>query len=234
VGATDVTTLSATRREAGGSRTARRLRRAGYVPGVVYGGTGEPVSVQVDALTLQRTLAHAGAVIELELEGDGGTPVLIKDTQRHPVTGAPLHIDFLRVRLDRPIQTQVVVELVGAEDSAGVREGGVLEQVTREITVEALPRDIPEHLTFDVSGMAVNDTATLAAVEAPAGVTLVDDPESVIATITPPRLAIEPEEEIETETELVGEAGGEGGEEAAAAEPGGEPRPETEQGTTPG
>jgi large subunit ribosomal protein L25 len=173
---------------------------------VVYGGSGEPTAFQVEARTLRRALAHTGAVIELHLEG-GSTPVLVKDVQRHPVTGDAMHIDFLRVRLDRAIQATVVLELIGAEDAPGVKSGGVMEQVTREFTIEALPGDIPDQLEHDVSALEMNDTVTLDAVTPPAGVTLVDDPETVVVTLTPPRLEIEPEEEIETETELVGEDG---------------------------
>ena len=103
-----------------------------------------------------------------------------------------------------------MLELVGADDAPGVKEGGVLEQVTRELTIEALPTDIPDSLQHDVSEMEIGDTLTLEALTPPSDVTLVDDPETVIATLTPPRLQLEEETEIEEETELVGE-----GEEAA-------------------
>jgi large subunit ribosomal protein L25 len=123
--------------------------------------------------------------------------------------------------MNETIQTTVVLELTGAEDAPGVDLGGVLSQETREVNIEALPGDIPDTITHDVSGMQINDTLTLAAVTVPDGITLLDDPETVIATITPPTL--EPvEEEIETETALVGEeaeaqAEGDTAEEASAA-----------------
>src|SRR5262249_23661170 len=91
------------------------------------------------------------------------------------------------------------------EDAPGVREGGILEQVTREVRVEALPTAIPESITHDVSGLAIGDVVTLADITAPAGVTLLDDPEETIATVTPPRLSTESADEIESETEVVGE-----------------------------
>jgi large subunit ribosomal protein L25 len=210
------TTLPASLRDADGSRGARRLRRSGQIPGVVYGGGEDPVTLQIELLTLRRVLAHAGQIVDLDLDG-ATVPVLLKDTQRHPVTGEPVHVDLLRVRMDVAIQTTVVVELVGADDAPGVKEGGVMEQVNREITVEALPGDIPDTLTLDVSGMTVNDTLTLADLTPPAGVTLIDDPETVLATCTPPRLEVEPTEEIEEETELVGE--GEAPAEGAAEAP---------------
>jgi large subunit ribosomal protein L25 len=222
-------TLDAALREVGHSRSVRRLRRSGWVPAVVYGGDGEPVAIQVEALTLNRTIAHAGAVVDLTVDGQT-TPVLFKETQRHPVTGVPMHVDFLRVNMNEAIASQVVLELEGAEGSPGARDGGVLEQVTRELNVEALPRDIPDSLTLDVSGMEMNDTLTLEALPLPAGVTLLDDPETVLATVTPPRLSVEPDEEIETETQLVGEDG----EVVEGAEAGDESGSDTEQGTTPG
>jgi large subunit ribosomal protein L25 len=143
--------------------------------------------------------------------------VLVKDVQRHPVRGEAVHVDFLRVRMDQAIQTTVTVELVGGDEAPGVVEGGVLSQETREITIEALPGDIPDSIKHDVSALEMNATITLDALTAPEGVTFVDDDDTLIASIMPPTL--EPvEEEIETETGLVGE--GEAGEGEAASEEG--------------
>lgn len=210
------TALQAKRREPSGSRSARRLRREGDVPGVLYGGGEDPVSFAVNARELRHALADAGAVLDLHLEGGKGTPVVLKELIRHPVSGEAVHLDLLRVRLDRPIQAPVQIELTGTEEAIGVREGGILEQPLREVTVEALPGDIPDVIQHDVSEMNVNDTITLEVVTAPTGVTIVTDPESVLATITPPRLQVEAETEIETETEVVGEGGEEAEGEAGA------------------
>jgi large subunit ribosomal protein L25 len=183
---------------------------------------------------LRNTLAHSGAILRVEIDGGGGTPVLVKDVQRHPVRGDLLHVDLLRVRLDRPIQATTVLELTGVEDAPGVKEGGILEQVTRELNVEALPTAIPDSIEHDVSSMEMNDTLTLAAVAAPEGVTLLDDPEeTVIATLSPPRVEEEPAEGIEEETELVGEEGEEAaaeGEAPAEGEGEGGGKPEGESG----
>jgi large subunit ribosomal protein L25 len=212
--ADDTTTLTVSPRPAEGSRANRRLRRTGLVPGIVYGGEGEPVAFQVDARELRQALAHAGAVITLTVDGHGQAPVVLKEQQRHPVTGHTLHVDLLRVDLRQRIHATVVLELTGADDAPGVKAGGVLEQVTRDLNIEALPNEIPDTIEHDVSELEIGDTITLAAVTAPAGVTLLDDPETVIVTVTPPRLSVEPSEEIEAETEVVGEGGAEG--EAAA------------------
>jgi large subunit ribosomal protein L25 len=201
----DSTKLSLTARAPEGSRASRRLRRAGNVPGVIYGGGAAPSHFAVDARTLRNTLAHSGAILDVSIDGGKSSPVLVKDVQRHPVRGEIVHVDLLRVNMNETIHTTVVLELLGADDAPGVVEGGVLSQETRELNIEALPGDIPDAIQHDVSGLEMNATLLLSAITAPAGVTLLDDPEeTVVATITPP--TAEPvEEEIETETELVGE-----------------------------
>ncbi|HEU4657461.1 MAG TPA: 50S ribosomal protein L25 [Capillimicrobium sp.] len=205
---TSATKLDARLRTAEGSRAARRLRREGRIPGVLYGGGEDPIAFDVDARELRQALASAGAVLDVSLDGKSSSAV-VKHAERHPVRGETVHVDLLRVRLDQPIQATVVVDLVGAEDAPGVREGGVLDQVTREVTIEALPTEIPESIQHDVSGAEMNDTIYLSALTAPSGVTIVDDlEETVLATVTPPKLEVEADEEIEQETERVGEAGG--------------------------
>ena|SRR5579875_1011636 len=217
----DRTALKVAPREAAGSRATRRLRRAGEIPGVVYGGTEGPVAFRVGERTLRHALQDSGAVLELEVEGGSSGPVVVKELARHPVTGATMHLDLLRVRMDVAIQSTTVLDLTGSEDAPGVREGGVLEHVTRELSIEALPADIPDSIAHDVSSMQIGDTITLGEVTAPSGVTFLDDPETVVATLTPPRLQAEVEEEIESETEVVGEgeapAEAEGEPEAPAA-----------------
>jgi large subunit ribosomal protein L25 len=201
------TALEVTSRAVEGSRATRRLRRQGLVPGVVYGGGDDPQPFAVDARILRATLAHSGAVLDLSVDGGKTQPVIVKDVQNHPVRGQAIHLDLLRVDMDQPIQSTVVLELTGTEEAPGVTEGGVLSQETRELNIAALPDDIPDSIVHDVSDLEMNATLTLSAVTAPPGVTLLDDlEETVIVTITPPTL--EPvEEEIETETELVGEEG---------------------------
>jgi large subunit ribosomal protein L25 len=204
--ATDTTArLDLASRAADGSRSARRLRRTGRVPGIVYGGDGGPELFAVDGRILRNTLARSGAILEIAIDGGATAPVIVKDIQRHPVRGHAVHVDLLRVDMKVAIQTHVTLELIGSDEAPGVVEGGVLSQGAVEINIEALPGDIPDSLQFDVSGLEMNATATLSQLTAPPGVKLLDDPdETVLATITPPTQ--EPvEEEIETETELVGE-----------------------------
>jgi large subunit ribosomal protein L25 len=216
--ASQSTKLSISARDVSNSRATRRLRRSGQVPGVLYGGGADAVPFAVDERELRHALAAQGAVVELQLDGET-TSAVLKDAQRHPVRGETLHVDFLRVRLDVAIHAVVALELRGGEDAPGAKEGGVLEHVTREINIEALPTDIPERLELDVSDMQINDTVLLSAVTAPSGVTILDDlEETVVATLTPPRLQAEldalEEGAIEEETGVVGE--GEAAPEGAA------------------
>ncbi|MDA0185702.1 50S ribosomal protein L25 [Solirubrobacter phytolaccae] len=201
----DDTTLSLTARDPEGSRATRRLRRAGNVPGVIYGGDGEPSHFAVDARILRNTLARSGAILDIALDGGSKAPVQVKDVQRHPVRGDIMHVDFLRVNMSVAITATVVVDLVGAEVAPGVVQGGILNQETREVNIEALPGDIPDAIQHDVSALEMNATLNLSEITAPKGVTFLDDlEETVIATVTPP--TVEPvEPEIEVETALVGE-----------------------------
>jgi large subunit ribosomal protein L25 len=220
--ATDRPTIDVQKREEFGSRVSRRLRKTGKVPGVVYGGgTGECINFAVDARELRRVIVGAGALIDLTVDGDT-RPVIVKDMQLHPVRGELVHIDFLQVRLDEKIQTTVPLELEGGEEAPGVKEGGVLEHVTRELNVEALPTEVPDRIVADVSGLGVAETMTLSSVTAPSGVTLLDDlEETVVATVTAPTKVEEAEPEVEEEAELVGEGEEPAeGEEAPAAEGG--------------
>jgi large subunit ribosomal protein L25 len=218
-----------------GSRATRRLRRDGYVPGVVYGGAdGGCTSFKVGTRDLRAALIAGSAVLDLEVAGGQSLPVIVKDQQRHPVRDEIMHLDLLEVRLDEKIQSTVAVDIEGAEDSPGAKEGGVVEHVTRELNIEALPGDLPDRIVVDVSHLEAAGTMHLSEVTPPEGVEFLDDPEeTIIATVTIPTEVEEPE--VEEETELVGdeaegvvgedaegEAGGEAPADGGDAEGGGE------------
>jgi len=198
------------------------MRRDGLVPGVVYSGGKEAKPFQVSERDLRHVLSEGAALFDLEIEGSKAVPVVVKEAQHHPVRGSFQHLDLMQVDLTEEIQAEVAIELEGAENAPGVKGGGVLEHVTREITVEALPTDIPDNIVVDVSAMEVNDTLQLSAVTVPDGVKFVaDEPEEItIVTLSPPRVE-EVAPEVEEETELVGE-GEEGEGEAAEGEGGGD------------
>jgi large subunit ribosomal protein L25 len=215
-------TLDVDDRTERGTRAAKRLRREGYVPGVVYGGKdGECTSFKVNWRTLRQVLVGGSALIDLKVGGKT-RPVIVKDQQQHPVRDELLHIDLLEVRLDEKIQTQVSVHLEGAEEAPGIKEGGVLEHITHQLNIEALPTDIPEAIVVDVSGLEIAATMHLSEISPPQGVTFLDDREdTILATVVVPTEVEEPE--IEEETELVGEDGEPiEGEEAAEGEEGAE------------
>jgi large subunit ribosomal protein L25 len=235
--------LEVEERETRGTRASRRLRREGLVPGVLYGRGKPPHAIFVSERELRHALTGPSglhAILDVALNGQkSARPAILKDYQQDALKGRLTHIDLQEVRLDQPIQAQVVVQLVG--EPVGVTEGGVLSQVQREINVEALPLEIPEHLDLDVTGMAIGDTLRLADLPAREGVTYLDDPEeTVLATVTMPTRVVEPEPEPEEGEEGVEPAEGEvaEGEEApegaaeAPPEPGGDAA--GEPGTTEG
>lgn len=192
------------------------MRNEGLVPGVVYSGGEEATPFQAADRDIRTIMSEGAALFDLEIDGGKAVPVVIKEQQLHPVRGDLLHIDLQQVRLDEAIHAEVAIELEGVEVAPGVKGGGVLEHVTREITVEALPTEIPDRIVVDVSAMEVNDTLQLSTVSAPAGVTfMAEEPEEItIVTVSPPRVEEAPGPEVEEETEVVGEGEGEGGEEA--------------------
>ncbi len=232
--------LEVREREGRGSADSRRLRQQGFIPGVLYGNGKTPHAICVPERELRRVLTGAGglhAILDVVLAGQKTTHAsILKDYQQDPIRGHISHVDLQEVRLDRPIQASVTVQLVG--EPVGAKEGGVLSQVQREINVEALPMEIPEHIDLDVSRMAIGDTLRLADLMPLEGVTYLDDPEeTVLATVTMPTRVEEPEPEVEEGEELPegevpeGEEAPEGeGEPAAEAASGESGEPGTTEG----
>jgi large subunit ribosomal protein L25 len=199
--------LEVQEREKRGSRESRRLRKDGLIPGVLYGDGHEPHAICVPERELRRVLTGSAglhAILDVVLAGQKSThSSILKDYQVDPIRGKIEHFDLQEVRLDRAIQTAVIVELVG--ESAGAKAGGVLSQVTREIRVEALPLEVPERIELDVSTMEIGDALRLADLGVREGVTYLDDPETVLATVTVPTKVEEPEPEEELEEGEEGE-----------------------------
>jgi large subunit ribosomal protein L25 len=224
--------LEVQEREQRGTRVSRRLRKDGIIPGVLYGRGNKPHPICVPERELRRVLTgdHGlHAILDVVLEGQKSTHAsILKDYQVDPIRGKIEHFDLQEVRLDQPIQSAVVIELIG--ESVGTKAGGVLSQVNREVRVEALPMEMPDRLELDISAMEIGDTLRLSDLPAREGVTFLDDPETVLANVTVPTRVEEPEpEEVEgeegeegVEGEVAeGEEGAEGAGEASA-EPEGE------------
>jgi len=207
--------LEVREREERGSRHARRLRADGLVPGVLY-GNGNAQAIVIAERELRTAVSGPSgmhAILDVVVEGTKTVhPSVLADYQQDPIRGTITHIDLREVRLDQPIHAAVVVRLVG--ESPGIKTGGVLSLVTREIHVEALPTDVPEHIDADLSGMEVGDVLRLEDIPQIENVTFLDDPhETVIATVSTPRGLVELEEEAAEELEE-----GEEGEEPAEGE----------------
>jgi large subunit ribosomal protein L25 len=217
-------TLEVTERGADelGSRNTKRLRRQGLIPGVLYGKTNKAFVVGERELRVALTgPGGLNGIVDVVIAGQK-TPhhAVLKDYQQHPIRGTITHVDFHEVRLDQPINATVDVHLVG--EAPGTKLGGVIQQVSRELNVEALPADVPEYIEVDLSGLDVGDILRLQDMPPVAGVTFLDDPaETVIATCSTPRgladLEAEEEEAAEGEEGAAGEVSGEAGDADDAA-----------------
>jgi large subunit ribosomal protein L25 len=180
--------LTIQRREGTGKQVAKRLRRQGVVPAILYGGARtEPVVIDPKAV-LKMIVGHAGTtqLLTLKMDGDGGSRLaIIRAMQFDPVTERLLHVDLQEVSPDRPITVRVTVHPVG--EAIGVRDTkGILNLVLHEVTVSCLPTAIPERIDADVSALAIGDVLTIASLTAPPGVRVLNDPGQAVATVSPP------------------------------------------------
>lgn len=189
--------LTAQAREGRGRTEVRKLRADGLLPGVIYGPGIEPVALSVQRSELLRVLHAHGAhpLVTVKVEGGRDYLALVKELQIDPVRQLALHVDFHRVQEDKPVQTEVEVTIVGT--AAGVKTGGILEVQLRTVSIEALPRDLPEHIEFDVSAMEVGTTARVSELVAPSGVTILTDAEQTLCSVVAPRV----EEEVSLSAE---------------------------------
>lgn len=200
--------LAAKPREAIGSKSVKRLRDEGKIPGVVYGRAfGDSVAIVIEARDLRAALSHgAHSVINLEIEGRGPTPVLLHDRQLDPVTKRLLHVDLHAVNLNEEVETTVRVVAIGT--ATGVKNGGILDIVMREITVAALPGSIPDHIDVDVRDLDITDAVHVRELPPIEGVRYVEEPDDVVIAVLPPSKVEEPVvaavAEVPVEPELIG------------------------------
>ncbi len=183
-------TLNAAVRGENGNGPSRRLRKDGRIPGIIYGEGEAPFSVSVDAAEFKRfTVHHRGehGVLNLVIDGDdtNSGPMLLKEVQPHPVKGYPMHLDFIRVKPDKPIRTQVPIKVVGL--APGVVKGGVLEFYARTVTVECLPGELPEHVDADISKLELGQRLYVGKIVPPEHVTILTDPKRAVAGIAESR-----------------------------------------------
>ncbi len=216
----DLLKLSATRRRASGSGPARRLRAPGMVPAVAYGKETEATSLAVSPKDIATILASEhgrNTVLELEIDGSSKLTALLTDLQYHPVTRQPVHVDFVQVQLDRPVDVAVPLELTGKPK--GVVTGGVLRQIYRKLPVRCLPHDIPVKLTHDVTELDMNQHVLVSELGLPAGVTVRLPPNQTVASVAAEAKVPEEEEKPAAAAGEAAAAAPAAGGPAAPAEP---------------
>lgn len=198
--------LKAERRDESGKGSARKIRAAGRVPGVVYGHGGDPVHISVDARELFHTLhTDAGSNVLVNLRVDGQTTLAMpREVQRDHLRGRLLHVDFLRIARDEKITVEIPIQLVG--ESHGVKEGGVIEHHLWTLEVECFPQDVPPSIEADISPLGVNESLKVEELRLSDKLTVLTSPEEVIVSVVPPQvLQVEEEEAIEAAAEGEGE-----------------------------
>ena len=187
--------LTAQPRTEFGNGPARRLRQQGFVPGIVYQPGKPSLALSLSDRELRRAIQEGRTgVIDLVIGDAPARPVLLKDWQLHPLHLEVVHVDFMEVDLTQTIEAPVQITLAGVP--VGVREGGVLDQPLREVIVSALPDSLPDHIEIDVAELTVGDSVTVADLHAPEGVTIVTDPETVVASVVAPSEVIVEEAEV--------------------------------------
>ncbi|HLN24525.1 MAG TPA: 50S ribosomal protein L25/general stress protein Ctc [Patescibacteria group bacterium] len=189
---TQVTNFGAVVRVAGGKGPARETRRQGFVPGVIYGNKQAPVSISLNPRRLWAEMNTAGFVTRLfNVQVDGVNELcLCRDVQRHPVTGQPLHVDFLRVTADSKVHVKVPVHFANQDKSPGIKAGGVLNVVHHELEIIVAADHIPSQLVVDLTGLEIGTSLHLSAVPLPEGATAVSHEKGMtIATIAAPTVA---------------------------------------------
>ncbi|MYE87993.1 50S ribosomal protein L25 [Candidatus Poribacteria bacterium] len=193
--------LEAQKREESGKGAARGMRRAGNLPGVLYGRKNEVIPIQIDARGFQDFLHNYGenAFINLEIVDHGTENVMVKEVQRDPVSNQVLHTDLLRISMDEPITSAVPITLIGS--APGIQEGGILEFPHRQLTLHCLPTLLPEEIEVDISGLDIDDRLSVNDVSLPEDIEIIDDPNTRIVAVVPPRIEEEPEEEEGLEEE---------------------------------
>lgn len=198
--------LEAQKREVSGKGAARGMRRAGNLPGVLYGRNNEVIPIQIDTRGFRDFLQNYGenAFINLEIADHGIENVMVKEIQRDPVSNQLLHTDLLRISMDEPITSAVPITLIGS--APGIQEGGILEFPHRQITLHCLPTLLPEEIEVDINELEIDDRISVLDVSLPEGIEILDDPNTRIVAVVPPRIEEEPEVEEEEGMEIEGGA----------------------------
>lgn len=198
--------LEAQKRETSGKGAARDMRRAGHIPAILYGRKNEVIPIRIEERGFKDFLQNYGenAFINLEIADHGTESVMVREIQRDPVSNQLLHTDLLRISMDEPITSAASIILVGS--APGVREGGILEFPHRQLTLRCLPTLLPEEIAVDINELEIDDRLSVEDISLPEGIEVLDDPNTRVVAIVPPRIEEEePEVEEGAEEEIEGD-----------------------------
>jgi len=203
--------LSIKKRNIQGSSSSRRMRTEGVLPGIMYGSDDEPNPVEMSLHQVEQILKNHNSdtlLIEVDLENEGSTRVLMKEVQYHPVTSSILHVDLQRVVAGKPIQVDIAVELKGEPE--GVKSGGLLDHITHTISIECLPKDMITSVEVDISNLEIGNTLSVSDINLPSQIKILSDENLLIVSVNAPKVndsvdAEESESEESSEPEVINE-----------------------------
>ncbi len=194
------------------NNASRRLRRANFIPAVLYGLKKDPVNIKVDAKKFKEILRSEGTlnlIFDISIDNSKKTEsVILKDMQRDPISRDFLHLDFLRIEMEKEVETSVPIEIINDDIAIGVKEeGGVIQHSLRELHVSCLPRDIPDSIKYDIQELKIGDSVRVGDIEVEDNIKVLNDPNEVVVSVIHPSQLIEEEEEVEEveeEPEIIG------------------------------
>lgn len=197
--------LEAQKRDSSGKGAARGMRRAGQIPAILYGRKNEVIPIRIEERGFKDFLQNYGenAFINLEIANHGSENVMVKEIQRDPVSNELLHTDLLRISMDEPITSAATIILVGS--APGIQEGGILEFPHRQLTLRCLPTLLPEEIEVDINGLDIDDRLSVEDISLPEEIEILDDPNTRIVAVVPPRIEEEPEAEEDLEEQIEGD-----------------------------
>jgi len=188
--------LIAKKRDLQGSANSRRLRKAGNLPGVIYGDGKEATPILLNMHDFEQLLHHHTSetvLVDIAIEGEGEISALVKDVQHHPVTGDLVHVDLQKMDAKKVIQVEIQIELAG--EANGVKAGGILDLVMHTISIECLPGDLSESIEIDVSEMEIGDALHLGDLELDSKFKVLGDKESIVVSVSEPHVETEEDED---------------------------------------
>ncbi len=197
----EITKVSAEKRQQLGKGEVKRLRKEGFVPGILYGNNVANLNLTFSEKELRKIALGSGQIIKVAVVGEGEHNVLIRDYQKHPITKEVIHLDLFEVSMTEKLTTVTAIVISG--EAKGVGQGGILQLGAREVDIECLPVDIPESIVVDISGLDLGETVKVGDLAVPSGVTILSDPEQIIVSIVAPQYEEETEEAEEEAVEII-------------------------------